>query len=91
MGPSRSKIGFQAGITNTELTTLSVMQSLLGFTSEARWLRHCRSHLWELFPYLPQQPGYNKRLCQLGATIGWLVGGSYPVPLGDAADHRRLQ
>ena len=26
------------------------------------------------FPYLPQQPGYNKRLRRLGAAIGWLVG-----------------
>ncbi|MGW7596127.1 IS982 family transposase, partial [Streptomyces rubiginosohelvolus] len=32
------------------------------FTSEAKWLRHARAHLRHLFPYLPQQPGYNKRL-----------------------------
>jgi hypothetical protein len=38
------------------------MQALLGFTSEARWLRYARAHLRHLFPYLPQQPGYNKRL-----------------------------
>lgn len=38
------------------------MQALLGFTSEAKWLRHARAHLRHLFPYLPQQPGYNKRL-----------------------------
>src|SRR6266508_4132839 len=30
--------------------------------SEARWLRYARAHLGELFPYLPKQPGYNKRL-----------------------------
>jgi hypothetical protein len=29
---------------------------------EARWLRHARAHLAHLFPYLPQQPGYSKRL-----------------------------
>ena len=34
----------------------------MGFTSEARWLRYARAHLCHLFPYLPQQPGYNKRL-----------------------------
>ena len=28
----------------------------------------------QLFPYLPKQPGYNKRLRRLGPTIGWLVG-----------------
>jgi hypothetical protein len=42
--------------------TLAVMQAMLGFTPEARWLRHARSHLRHLFPYLPKQPGYNKRL-----------------------------
>jgi Transposase DDE domain len=35
---------------------------LLGFTSEARWLRHATRHLGHLFPYLPGQSGYNKRL-----------------------------
>lgn len=38
------------------------LQALLGFTSEARWLRFGRGHLRHMFPYLPQQPGYNKRL-----------------------------
>ena len=42
--------------------TLAVMQALLGFTSEARWLRYARAHLRHLFPYLPKQSGYNKRL-----------------------------
>ena len=27
-----------------------------------------------MFLYLPKQPGYNKRLRRLGATIAWLVG-----------------
>jgi Transposase DDE domain len=38
------------------------MQPLLGFKSEARWVRYAHAHLRHLFPYLPQQPGYNKRL-----------------------------
>jgi len=50
------------------------MQALLGHTSEARWLRYAGDHLRHLFPYLPQQPGYNKRLRKLAGTIGWLVG-----------------
>ena len=49
-------------LSDAELVTLSVMQVLAGFTSEARWLRYARAHLGHLFPYLPQQPGYNKRL-----------------------------
>jgi len=72
--PWRPKIGFVPKITDAELVTLAVMQALLGHTSEARWLRYTRSHLRHLFPYLPQQPGYNKRLRALGATIGWLIG-----------------
>jgi hypothetical protein len=49
-------------ISDAELVTLAVLQALLGFTSEARWVRHARARLRHLFPYLPQQPGYNKRL-----------------------------
>src|SRR5947199_9313920 len=45
------------------------MQALLGFTSESRWLRHAHAHLRHLFPYLPLQPGYNKRLRAAAALI----------------------
>jgi Transposase DDE domain len=72
--PWRPKVGIDPKLTDAELVTLAVMQALLGYTSEARWLRYARSHLRHLFRYLPQQPGYNKRLRQLSATIGWLIG-----------------
>src|ERR1039457_2921340 len=49
-------------LSDAELVTLAVMQALPGFTSEARWLRHARAPLRRLFPCLPQQPGYSKRL-----------------------------
>ena len=42
------------------------MQALLGFTSEARWLRYAGRHLRHPFPYLPGQSGYNKRLRRTG-------------------------
>jgi len=71
--PWRPKVGIEPKITDAELVTLSVMAALLGFTSEARWLRFARAQLRSLFPYLPQQPGYNKRLRNLAATMGWLV------------------
>ena len=71
--PWRPKVGIAPKISDAELITLAVMQALLGHTSEARWLRYTRSHLQHLFRYLPQQPGYNKRLRRLGVTIGWLV------------------
>ncbi|MEU8059043.1 IS982 family transposase, partial [Microbispora bryophytorum] len=49
-------------LSHSELICLAVMQALLGFHSEARWLRHARKHHGHLFPFLPQQPGYNKRV-----------------------------
>jgi len=60
--PVRPKVGIAPKLTDAELITLAVMQAVLGFTSEARWLRHARTHLRQQFPYLPGQSGYNKRL-----------------------------
>ena len=37
-------------------------QVLLGARSEHHWLRMCYARLGHLFPYLPKQPGYHKRL-----------------------------
>jgi hypothetical protein len=51
-----------------------VMQAVLGFTSESRWLRFATTHLHHVFPYRPQQSGYTKRLRTLAATISWLIG-----------------
>ncbi|MCZ2405111.1 IS982 family transposase [Paenarthrobacter sp. Z7-10] len=72
--PPRPKIGIVPRITDAELITLAVLQALLGFTSEARWLRHAGKSLRPMFPYLPGQPGYNKRLRRLGETMNWLIG-----------------
>lgn len=69
----RPKSGIQPKLTDAELVTLAVMQALLGFTSEARWLRHARAHLGHLFRYLPQQPGYNKRLREAADLIRTVI------------------
>lgn len=71
--PPRPVVGFTPRISDAEVVTLAVMQALLGFVSEARWLRHATAHLRPLFPYLPQQPGYNKRLRALVATVQHLL------------------
>jgi len=71
--PCRPAAGIGPQISDAELVTLAVMQALLGFTSQARWLRYARAHLGPMFPYLPQQPGYNKRLRALAATMAWLI------------------
>ncbi|MFJ8443544.1 IS982 family transposase [Kitasatospora griseola] len=62
LAPWRPKVGLAPKLADAELVTLAVMQALLGFTSEARWLRFAHAHLRHLFPYLPQQSGWNKRL-----------------------------
>jgi len=49
-------------LSHSELLCLAVMQAMLGFHCEARWLRHARAHYRHLFPFIPQDPGYNKRL-----------------------------
>jgi Transposase DDE domain len=56
------KGSFRPKLSDAELITLAVLQALAGFVSETRWLRHARIHLRHLFPYLPRQSGYNKRL-----------------------------
>jgi DDE family transposase len=62
LAPWRPRVGIAPKLTDAELVTLAVLQALLGYTSESRWLRFARAHLRRLFPYLPGQPGYNKRL-----------------------------
>jgi len=72
--PVRPAIGLPPQISDAELLTVAVMQALLGFTSERRWLRYAHAHLLDLFPNLPAQSGYNKRLRKLADTMAWLVG-----------------
>lgn len=71
--PSRPLVGIAPKISDAELITLAVMQALRGYTSEARWLRFARKNLHGLFPDLPKQPGYNKRLRRLAGTMNWLI------------------
>src|SRR5574342_377163 len=71
--PARPRVGIAPRITDAELLTLAVMQALLGFASEARWLRYARTHLLGMFPTLPGQSGYNKRLRRLANTMTWLI------------------
>lgn len=62
--PWRPAIGFSPQISDAELVTLAVMQALLGFTSESRWLRFATAGLHHLFPYLPQQPRLQQAAAQ---------------------------
>ena len=71
--PPRPKVGIAPRTTDAELLTLAVLQALLGHTSERRWLRYARTHLVSMFPQMPGQSGYNKRLRKLADTMAWLV------------------
>lgn len=72
--PARPKIGIMPRTSDAEMLTLAVMQALMGYTNETQWLRYARKNLLVMFPNLPLQSGYNKRLRKLAATMSWLVG-----------------
>jgi hypothetical protein len=69
----RPKIGLVPKLTDAELLCLAVVQALLGFTSEARFLRYAGEHLRHLFPYLPAQSGYNKRLRRASSQLRMVI------------------
>jgi hypothetical protein len=73
LAPWRPAIGLQPQLTDAELVTLAVMQALLGYPSEARWIRHARAHLGHLFGYLPGQSGYNRRLRAAAGLIATMI------------------
>ena len=73
LAPWRPRVGIVPKLSDAELVTLAVMQALLGFTSESRWMRHAHQHLGHLFRYLPGQSGYNKRLRRAAALITTMI------------------
>ncbi len=95
-GPRRP--GRPKRLSDAELVCLAVAQVLLGARSEHHWLRMCYGRLGHLFPYLPHQPGYHKRvkaaaplICQTMAYLArqcpsWSDGlrllDATPVPCG---------
>jgi hypothetical protein len=77
--PGRRRPGHPKRLSDAELVCLAVAQVLLGARSEHQWLRMCYARLGHLFPYLPKQPGYHKRLksaapliCQATAYLATL-------------------
>lgn len=96
--PRRPRARRNPKITDAELCCLAVAQILLDVPSERRFLRFAMSRLGHLFPYLPKQPGYNKRMRALAPQIvrllnaiafsspSWCDGirllDSTPVPVG---------
>jgi hypothetical protein len=71
--PKRRGPGCPPRITDAELIALAVAQMFLGLPNDRQFLALARYRLGHLFPYLPKQPGYNKRLRALAPTIARVI------------------
>ena len=71
--PERPAVGIAPQLTDAELVTLAVIQALLGYTSERRFIRYAHTHLRPWFPYLPQRAAYNKRLRAAGNMMQYVI------------------
>lgn len=71
--PKRTGPGRPPQITDAELIALAVAQMFLAIPNDRKFLGLARWRLGHLFPYLPKQPGYNKRLRKLAPTIARLI------------------
>ena len=69
----RRRPGRPQRLSDSELVCLAVAQVLLGFSSQHRWLRFCHHRLGHLFPYLPQQSGYHKRVTSAAGLLSRTV------------------
>jgi Transposase DDE domain len=67
--PARRRFGRPPRISDSELICLAVAQVLLDCPNESRFLRLARQRLGHLFPYIPGQSGFNKRLRQLAPQL----------------------
>jgi hypothetical protein len=103
--PARVGPGAPPRITDAELITLAIAQVFLGLPNDRQFLALARWRLGHLFPYLPKQPGYNKRLRrlvpQIARSINYLAFvspafcdgvrllDSTPVPCGQSRETAR--
>lgn len=67
--PARRRFGRPPRISDSELICLAVAQVLLDCPNETRFLRFARQRLGHLFPYIPGQSGFNKRLRALAPKL----------------------
>lgn len=66
--------GRKARISDAEVICLAVAQVLLDCPKERRFIRFASRRLGHLFPYVPGQSGYNKRVRALAPQIVSLLG-----------------
>lgn len=103
--PERRGPGAPPRISDAELVTVAIAQVLLGLPNDRQFLALASYRLGHLFPYLPKQPGYNKRLRSLAPQIGRCINylayispsfgdslrllDSTPVPCGQSRETAR--
>ncbi|MFD4245137.1 IS982 family transposase [Streptomyces sp. NPDC058525] len=73
LAPWRPAVGIAPTLSDSELLTLAVMSALLGYTSERRWLRRVAADFRGMFPYVPGQSGYNKRLRAASSLVTRMI------------------
>ena len=67
--PRRRQRGRPVRISDSELICLAIAQVLLDCPNERRFLRLAKRRLSHLFPYIPGQSGFNKRLRALAPQL----------------------
>lgn len=67
--PPRRRFGRPPLISDSELICLAIAQVLLDCPNERRFLRLAKRRLGHLFPYIPGQAGFNKRLRALAPQL----------------------
>jgi hypothetical protein len=67
--PARRRFGRPPRISDSELICLGVAQVLLDCPNERRFLRLAQRRLGHLFPYIPGQAAFNKRLRALAPQL----------------------
>lgn len=73
LAPERPVAGIAPTLSDAELLTLAVMGALLGYTSDRRWLRRAHRDFRRMFPYLPGQSGYGKRLRKAAGLLRHVI------------------
>ncbi|GAB3120876.1 hypothetical protein GCM10027056_08280 [Glaciibacter psychrotolerans] len=74
IGLSRDKHpGRKPVLTDVELLCLVVAQHLLGIAADRKWIRYAHTHLAGMFPNLPQQSGWGKRVRQATGLLSAVI------------------
>lgn len=65
--------GRKPALNDVELLCLLVAQHLLGIASDRKWIRYARAHLRGMFPNLPGQSGWGKRVRQATGLLSAVI------------------